>query len=40
MLFIVFPRIHMQKIVNMDIIKDSYKKEDLLLNWLYVYKDV
>ena len=40
MLFIAFPRIHMQKIVNMDIIKDSYEKEDFLLNRLFVYKDV
>ena len=40
MLFIAFPRIHLQEIVNMDIIKDSYEKEDLLLNWLFVYKDV
>ena len=34
MLFIAFPRIHLQEIVNMDIIKDSYEKEDLLLNWV------
>ena len=40
MLSIAFPRIYLQKIVNMDIIKDSYEKEDLLLNWLFVYKDV
>ena len=36
MLFIAYPGIHLHKIVNMDIIKDSYEKEDLLLNWLFV----